>query len=37
MHPIQKERDERVTLTHWRKIAEEKILGGEVKKIRGEP
>ena len=37
MHPIQKERDEVVTLTHWRKIAEEKIPGGEVKKIRGEP
>ena len=37
MNPIQKERDEGVTLTHWRKIAEEKIPGGEVKKIRGEP
>ena len=37
MNPIQKERDEGVTLTHWRKIAEEKIPGGEVKKIRGGP
>ena len=37
MNPIQKERDEGVTLTHWRKIAEEKIPGGKVKKIRGEP
>ena len=37
MNPIQKERDEGVTLTHWRKITEEKIPGGKVKKIRGGP
>ena len=37
MNTIQKERDEGLTLTHWRKSSEDKVPEGMGKKIRGGP